>query len=162
MTASATPISVPDLDDAGLTELLRAFRQMQLQHGRVIVHQSEALHMGATDIRALFFISSGGDDGATPKQVAEFLELSTGATTSLVDRLVAAGTLVRQAHPTDRRSIVLHMTDAGHDAVRRVADVYRCALATVIPQESYEKMTEVFRSISEALTDGSGCFSTEP
>jgi DNA-binding MarR family transcriptional regulator len=159
MTASASPPSAPDLDDPGLTELLRAFRQLQLQHGRVIVHQSEALHMGATDIRALFFIASG-DDGATPKQVAEFLELSTGATTSLVDRLEAAGTLVRRAHPTDRRSIVLHVTDAGHDVVHSISDIYLFALSAAIPAESYDQMAEVFRRISAALTEGSGCFST--
>ncbi|RKR76219.1 MarR family winged helix-turn-helix transcriptional regulator [Frondihabitans australicus] len=162
MTTSAAPLpAAPLASDAGLTDLLQAFRQMQLQHGRVIVHESEALSMGATDIRALFFIASGNSDGATPKQVAEFLELSTGATTSLVDRLVNAGTLVRQAHPTDRRSVVLHVTEAGQDAVRHVADVYRCALSTAIPESAYTEMAALFRSIALALTEGSGCFSTE-
>lgn len=160
MTTTAAPLPAsgsPDLRGPGLADLLRSFRQMQLQHGRVIVHQSEQLQMGGTDIRALFVISEAGD-GATPKLVAEFLELSTGATTSLVDRLVNAGSVVRAAHPTDRRSVVLQLTDDGRAAVAKVADVYRCALARVIPEASYDEMSTLFRDIAAALTEGSGCF----
>ncbi|ROQ39876.1 DNA-binding MarR family transcriptional regulator [Frondihabitans sp. PhB188] len=140
-----------------LTALLKAFRLMQLQHGRVIIHQSTALAMGATDIRALFFISEAGD-GVTPKQVAEFLELSTGATTSLVDRLEAGGTIERTAHPTDRRSVVLALTPAGRGAVQTVADVYRCALAQAIPESDYAEMTTLFGRVAVALSEGSDCF----
>jgi len=139
-----------------LDELLHAFRLMQVQHGRVVVHESDELSMGATDMRALFFIAEAGP-GATPKQVAEFLELSTGATTSLVDRMTDAGTLVREAHPTDRRSVILKVTPAGNKAVATVADVYRCALAQVIPEGSYDAMTALFSDLGDALTAGSGC-----
>jgi DNA-binding MarR family transcriptional regulator len=160
MTTTAAPLPAsgsPVLADEGLGELLRSFRQMQLQHGRVIVHQSDQLQMGATDIRALFVISEAGES-ATPKLVAEFLELSTGATTSLVDRLVNAGSVIRAAHPTDRRSVVLQLTDDGRASVARVADVYRCALGRVIPEESFAEISALFRGIATALTEGSGCF----
>jgi DNA-binding MarR family transcriptional regulator len=153
LAAAATTVA----SEEKLAELLSSFRLMLLQHGRVIIHESEELAMGATDIRALFFISEAAD-GATPKHVAEFLELSTGATTSLVDRMVGAGTLVREAHPTDRRSVILQVTPAGHTAVSSVADVYRCALARVIPEESFDAMTELFGEIAGALTAGSGCY----
>lgn len=159
MSTNAAPIEVSRTaaDAEALTTLLRSFRLMLLQHGRVIIHESEQLQMGTTDIRALFFISEA-DDMATPKQVAEFLELSTGATTSLVDRLVNAGTLLREAHPTDRRSVVLVLTDDGRAAVAKVSDVYRCALARVIPESSFDEASELFRTIAAALTAGSGCF----
>ncbi|AMM19108.1 hypothetical protein AX769_01855 [Frondihabitans sp. PAMC 28766] len=162
MTTTAAPLpaasSAPrGAASEGVADLLGAFRQMQLQHGRVIIHQSEQLQMGATDIRALFFISESGDH-STPKQVADFLELSTGATTSLVDRLVAAGSLLREAHPTDRRSVVLRVTPSGHAAVQAVSDVYTCALARVIPEARYDEMSALFREIAAALTEGSGCF----
>jgi DNA-binding MarR family transcriptional regulator len=142
--------------DAKLDDLLHAFRLMQVQHGRVVVHESDELSMGATDMRALFFIAETGH-GATPKQVAEFLELSTGATTSLVDRMTDAGTLVREAHPTDRRSVILQVTPAGHRAVATVADVYRRALAKVVPEDSYDTMIALFSELGDALTAGSGC-----
>ncbi|BDZ48073.1 hypothetical protein GCM10025867_03140 [Frondihabitans sucicola] len=157
--ATAVP-STTSASDEKLGELLHSFRLMQLQHGRVIIHKSEELAMGATDIRALFFIAEAGEHGATPKQVAEFLELSTGATTSLVDRMVEAGTLFREAHPTDRRSVILQVTPGGHAAVATVADVYRCALARVIPEASFDAMSQLFRDLAAALTAGSG--SSEP
>lgn len=155
--ASAASPAAPALADSKLEALFHSFRLMQLQHNRVVLHESEELSMGATDIRALFFIAESGDS-STPKQVAEFLELSTGATTSLVDRMVDAGTLVREAHPTDRRSVILQVTPVGHAAVATVADVYRCALATVIPAESFDEMTELFSRLAGALTAGSGCY----
>lgn len=136
--------------DEELTELLRAFRSMQLQHGRVIGHESTVLGLGPTDIRALFFLAESGDR-ATPKHVSEFLELTTGATTSLVDRLVAGGTVERAAHPSDRRSLVLSLTPPGREIVGTVAEVYRSALGDALVGSSLVQLTQVFQSIAEAL-----------
>ncbi|GAA4267219.1 MarR family transcriptional regulator [Frondihabitans peucedani] len=136
--------------DDRLSALLLAFRSLLLEHNRVVIHQSEALSMGATDIRALAYLWSVHGD-TTPKQVAEFLELSTGATTSLVDRLVASGSLVRLAHPTDRRSVLLRLTPEGIDAVTSLTEVYRGALAKAIPEGSYDEIAGVFRGIATAL-----------
>lgn len=135
---------------AQLDALFQAFRVMQLEHNRVMTRESAVLAMGATDIRALFFIYELGDE-ATPRLVADLLGLSTGATTSLVDRLVQAGTLERQAHPTDRRSVNLRLTDAGHEAVKSVTEVYRSALLDVVPTGQFPEMTILFRSIADAL-----------
>lgn len=154
----AAPASSPTTaSEEKLADLLHSFRLMMLQHGRVIIHESEELSMGATDIRALFYIGENAE-ATTPKQVAEFLELSTGATTSLVDRMEGAGTLVREAHPTDRRSVVLRLTPKGHEAVETVSDVYRCALARAIPESAFDEMSQLFSDVASALTAGSGCY----
>ena len=44
-----------------------------------------------------------------------------GGASKAVDRLVAAGHAAREAHPTDRRSSVLAVTDAGHEVLDLVA-----------------------------------------
>lgn len=152
-TISAGGPWASDADE--LTVLLRAFRSMQLQHGRVIAHESVVLGLGPTDIRALFFLSEADDHG-TPKQVSEFLELTTGATTSLVDRLVAGGTVERAAHPTDRRSLVLSLTPAGHQVVGAVANVYRDAVGEAVEGTSLAELTLVFQSIADALAKRNG------
>ena len=130
--------------------LFEAFREMILVHGRMMLHESDVLEMGATDIRALFFISEIGES-STPKQIADALGLSTGATTSLVDRLVEAGTIERSAHPTDRRSVLLHLTLSGHRAVKTVRDLYQSALATSVPAESADMVARVFHSLAQTL-----------
>jgi len=144
-------------DDLELTDLLRAFRQLELQHGRVMHHESTRLGMGATDIRGLLFIGEAGDDGTSPKFVADFLELSTGATTSLVDRLVDSGTVVRRPHPSDRRSVVLVLTDVGRDVVVRVAEVYREALSDSVAEADRHALAATFRTVAASLAATSPC-----
>ena len=42
-----------------------------------------------------------------PKDLSRFLNITSASTTSLIDRLVASGHVRREAHPTDRRSVVV-------------------------------------------------------
>lgn len=43
----------------------------------------------------------------TPSQLADRLDLTSGAVTALVDRLERLGWVRREPHPTDRRSLVI-------------------------------------------------------
>ena len=45
----------------------------------------------------------------------------TDAKTALVERLVDSGTIVRVAHPTDRRIAYVRLTEAGHAAFAEMA-----------------------------------------
>ena len=51
--------------------------------------------------------------GLTMSEVSRRMMVSNGATTSLVDRLVEDGLVQRKAHPEDRRTTLLHLTDHG-------------------------------------------------
>ena len=51
--------------------------------------------------------------GLTMSEVSRRMMVSNGATTSLVDRLVEDGLVQREAHPEDRRTTLLHLTDQG-------------------------------------------------
>lgn len=51
--------------------------------------------------------------GLTMSEVSRRMMVSNGATTSLVDRLVEDGLVLREAHPVDRRTTILHLTDQG-------------------------------------------------
>ena len=51
--------------------------------------------------------------GLTMSEVSRRMMVSNGATTSLVDRLVEDGFVLREAHPEDRRTTLLHLTDQG-------------------------------------------------
>lgn len=50
----------------------------------------------------------------------------------MVDRLVAAGLVDRQAHPNSRRELVVKLTRRGHDLVRRVTARRRHEIARVV------------------------------
>ena len=51
--------------------------------------------------------------GLTMSEVSRRMMVSNGATTSLVDKLVEDGLVQREAHPEDRRTTLLHLTEQG-------------------------------------------------
>jgi DNA-binding MarR family transcriptional regulator len=53
----------------------------------------------------------------TPRALAADLALTTGSITALVDRLCAVGYAARNAHPNDRRSLLVELTAKGHRAI---------------------------------------------
>jgi DNA-binding MarR family transcriptional regulator len=58
------------------------------------------------------------DERQGPTDLARGLHMASGAMTAVLDRLAAHGHLVRQPHPTDRRRVVLRLTDSAHEAAR--------------------------------------------
>ncbi len=48
------------------------------------------------------------DGPLTPREVGERVRLSSGAVTSLLDRLEGRGFVARTPHPKDRRSVLVH------------------------------------------------------
>jgi DNA-binding MarR family transcriptional regulator len=59
--------------------------------------------------------------GLTMSEVSRRMMVSNGATTSLVDRLVEDGLVVREAHPEDRRTTLLNLTDEGRERFLEMA-----------------------------------------
>lgn len=49
------------------------------------------------------------------KELAEKMGITTGTLTVMVDRLERNGLVMRQPHPTDRRSYVIVLTDLGRE-----------------------------------------------
>jgi hypothetical protein len=71
----------------------------------VLFHQTaaHAVGLGPTDYQALNLLELRGPQ--SPGDLSATLGLTTGATTRLVDRLVAAGYAQRAADPHDRRKV---------------------------------------------------------
>ncbi|MEU2200394.1 MarR family transcriptional regulator [Isoptericola sp. NPDC019482] len=127
-----------DAEARSLLEALRAFRRadeaMRRRAGR-------EMKMNLTDLRALQHVIAcdGRGEPATPRELAEYLSISTASTTKLLDRLVDSGHLERRPHPSDRRSVVVVASDAAHAEVReRLAPVHARMLeiARAVPARS--------------------------
>jgi len=84
-----------------------------------------------TDLDALEHLEADGP--LTQRDLGERLSITSGAVTMLVDRLEAAGWVHRGPHPTDRRYVLLELTEraeneapAGlivfHNRIRSIAD----------------------------------------
>ena len=133
-----------------LDRLLNSFRLLMLHHSRVLSHQGGRHGLGNTDLRFLFYVSATGD-AVTPKRAAEYLELSSGAMTNLVDRLIDSGHLDRRPNPDDRRSVIISRTEAGKQVSTEIADVYRRSFAEVFAAEQYRGMADALLDFGAAL-----------
>jgi DNA-binding MarR family transcriptional regulator len=58
-------------------------------------------------------IIEGAGEPLAPSIIAERLMITTGSMTSLLDTLERRGLVRRQAHPSDRRRLLVHLTDEG-------------------------------------------------
>lgn len=145
-------VDVPEvLPDTGLAKLMTAFRLLQMQHARVLHHESSARGLNPTDARFVFYLAAADGRGVTPKQAGEYLELSTGAMTSLVDRLEKREHIERRPNPDDRRSILLHLTPSGADVAREIGDVYRAAFRAVVAPDDRVPLADAFDRLGGAL-----------
>lgn len=60
-----------------------------------------------------------------PAEVARLLEVSTAASTGIVDRLVDRGHAERRPHPDDRRRVDVHLTPSGRsELVEQLAPMF--------------------------------------
>jgi DNA-binding MarR family transcriptional regulator len=89
----------------------------------VLFHQTaaHAVGLGPTDYQALNLLELRGPQ--SPGELSATLGLTTGATTRLVDRLVAAGYAERGADPHDRRKVTVRATAAPPDLMKLLAGV---------------------------------------
>lgn len=95
--------------------------------------------VGPSDAAALARLHVKGPQ--TPGELAAWLGLSTGAVTELLDRLEAAGHAVRTRHPTDRRKVLVSLTEEAREVI--VNQVLAPLVRTLRPVLSgYEAVTQ--------------------
>ncbi|MFL0390173.1 MarR family transcriptional regulator [Curtobacterium sp. 179-B 9B NHS] len=138
-------------DDAGLARMIAAFRVLQVRHARVLAHESAAQGLGITDTRFLVHLAASEGQATTPKQAGDVLELSTGAMTSLLDRLERHGHLERRPNPGDRRSILVHLTPSGAAVARAVSAAYASAFSEAVPATERNGVAAALEAIGAAL-----------
>ncbi|RPF22353.1 MarR family transcriptional regulator [Myceligenerans xiligouense] len=104
------------LDDSevdAVVRVLEGLHRWRETERRMSEASSSYMKLGETDMRALRFIIATQNHGriATPGAVAAHLGISSASTTKMLDRLAAGGHVRRLAHPTDRRSVAIEVTE---------------------------------------------------
>jgi DNA-binding MarR family transcriptional regulator len=70
---------------------------------------ARVLGVNETDLRCLEILIQEVQD-ATPRLLADRLNLTTGSVTTMLDRLERMHYVERDPHPTDRRKVIVHAT----------------------------------------------------
>ena len=89
--------------------------------GTVLFHRAVGKRLGinVTDVKCLDIIMLKGS--ATPSELAHHTGLSTGAITTMIDRLERAKLLERHPHSSDRRGTILVLS---HQAMRKLPTLF--------------------------------------
>src|SRR6476646_1132706 len=80
--------------------------------------------LDTAEFKALTTLSQSGPPfRSTPGRLAKRMELSSGAMTNRLDRIEQAGLIRRLPDSTDRRGVVVELTEHGHDVYRSTVGV---------------------------------------
>lgn len=95
------------------------------------------------------------DGPLTPRELGRRVRLSSGAVTSLIDRLEARGFVARSPHPKDRRSVLVHYKPQEQRVVGRLYTVLGRlnAETAALGEAEKETVTRFLRAMTEGLTE---------
>ena len=96
-------------------EVARAARRLDMALAEMHLRFSREMSMTGGELLALEHLGMEGPLG--PTDLARRLHMRTGAMTALLDRLEAQGRIARRPHSSDRRKVVVHLTEHGRDEV---------------------------------------------
>jgi DNA-binding MarR family transcriptional regulator len=102
------------------TELIDEVRTSQLATDRFDQAVADALGLNRTDMRCTDVLDREG--AVTAGRLAEATGLTTGAITTVIDRLERSGFARRRPDPADRRRVLVELTPEARDHGRRFYD----------------------------------------
>ncbi len=85
--------------------------------------------------------------GLTMTELSRQMMVSNGATTSLVDRLAEDGLLQRGAHPSDRRTTIISLTDQGRARFLEIAREHESWVIGLLEGLSAEAKSELLSGL---------------
>lgn len=102
---------------------------------------------GLTEARAhLLWVLRGGP--VTQRELADALAVTPRNVTGLVDGLVATGYVAREPHPTDRRAVLVTLTDAGTTLLTSMVDGYAEMHEVLFGAFSERQLRDLRRSLT--------------
>ena len=137
--------------------VMSALREWHRAAERMSAASRRYMRLNQTDMKAIRFMIAAANAGelVTPRLLADHLEVSSAATTKMLDRLEAAGHIVRSVHPSDRRAIALRVTDETRRAARESVGKLHARRFAVAAALSPGERETVIRFLSAlAATEG--------
>ena len=101
---------MPTSRQALIGELGRALQAYQRSTQAFDDEVGRVLDLNPVDLRCLDWLTEGP---LSASRLADATGLSAAATTAMIDRLEKKGFVRRRKHETDRRQVLVEMTDAG-------------------------------------------------
>jgi DNA-binding MarR family transcriptional regulator len=106
---------------AAAIEVLRAVRRFRVADAAMRHRAQAQMNINETDLLAIrhLIACERQERVASPKDLSEFLSISSAATAKLLSRLSASGHIRREINPDDGRAQKLYATASSHNEMRR-------------------------------------------
>jgi DNA-binding MarR family transcriptional regulator len=142
------PASAADDEKVGVVEILRDFASLDSELGRAFA-RTHRMHTSDASAIVEILNSERHESVLTPARLAARIGLTTGATSTLLGRLEAAGHIVRRHDHADRRVVSLHSTQAIHDS----AEAYFAPIAEELDHALRNYSPEQLATVRSVVTD---------
>ncbi|WP_394770793.1 MarR family winged helix-turn-helix transcriptional regulator [Lacisediminihabitans sp.] len=146
--------------ESGQSHTLAGFPAAAVEFVNVLQHNRERIAkdagLSASELRALFRVAAAVS--VTPKDLAEYLDMTTAAVTFISRRLVDAGLLHRVDHPNDRRSLYLELTPLAHQMMLDIHHDFVALLEAATSElgaDELDRFTASLRSVARSIVSQS-------
>ena len=140
----------PDLDVAPLDVLSRVTRLAHhLDRARASTFEAHGLERWEFDVLAALR-RSGPPHRLTPSALLPQTLVTSGTMTNRIDRLAGRGLVTRQADPSDRRLVVVELTEAGGvlvDAAMAALLEREASFLAGMPRRDRERLADLLRTL---------------
>lgn len=132
------------------TESLTLLRRVISLETGVRQHVAEATGLSDTEVHALEHLAH---QPIGPAEIARLLDVSTAASTGIVDRLEARGHVERRPHTSDRRRTEVVITDSARsEVINHMGTMFRAlaVLDSSLSEAEREVVVRYLRGVVEA------------
>ncbi|WP_018332235.1 MarR family winged helix-turn-helix transcriptional regulator [Actinomycetospora chiangmaiensis] len=105
-----------------MERLARQVRELIVAADHYRQTMAAGLHIGISESAVLGHLLHNG--AQTPSLIAARVGLTAASTTALLDRLTGARLVLRLPNPTDRRSVLVELTDLGRAAIEEMYTMF--------------------------------------
>lgn len=122
----------------GLQSMTQALTRTRM-HERLL--REAGLRIDRASIIILFKLHHGGRDAMRITDIAALVGVDTPAVTRKIQQLEQHGYIGRLADPSDRRAVLIVLTDEGRSVVDRILQVHRAMLARLVSDWTEQELT---------------------
>jgi DNA-binding MarR family transcriptional regulator len=145
------------MDSRGIYQAWVAIGQAAIALERAVDTRLRPWNLNQSQAAALLALAQHGPQRMS--HLARFLLQQTQTTTDLVDRLERRGLVRRIRHETDRRVVLVEITDEGRSLIRDIGDaawsVAEEAIGTV-SETDLSRITQTVRRIRDVAAEAGG------
>jgi DNA-binding MarR family transcriptional regulator len=150
--------SRPEIDAEGMAFIPRLFRLAHLYDAELTaVSRRFGLKPGWLDVLSALR-RVGHPHRLSAGDLARWVLLSTGGLTNRIDRMQAEGLVRRLPDPSDRRGVLIELTDRGREVIDGAIDghleLYERVLGTILTKAEQRTFIELMRKQTIAFEEG--------